>query len=108
MAESFRSPLANGFDSLCLMKLRLPFRDPAPLADLNRVGDAELQARLTNDWAGIESLLRTFIPANVDFGPPVPLGFYGPWSSCLQSHGLAACREHITQLIGIMERKRPE
>ncbi|MDB5822575.1 MAG: hypothetical protein JWR21_1279 [Herminiimonas sp.] len=86
----------------------LPFRDPAPLADLNRVSDAELQARLTNDWAGIERLLRSFIPANVDFGPPVPLGFYGPWSSCLQSHGLAACREHLTQLIGIMESKRPE
>lgn len=85
----------------------LPFRDPAPLAAVNGLSDADLQARLTSDWPAIEKLLHLYIPANVDFGFPVPLGFYGPWQSCLQGHGLAACREHMTQLIGVMESKRP-
>ncbi len=85
----------------------LPFRDPAPLMALNGLSDTDLAARLSNDWTSVESVLRLYIPANVDFGFPVPLGFYGPWVSCLQQHGLPACREHLTQLIGVMESKRP-
>lgn len=84
----------------------LPYRDPQPLVDFMAMSDADYQARLSSDWPSVENLLHQYIPANVQLYP-VPMGFYGPMQSCLQQHGLAACREYMNSLIGLMRSKQP-
>jgi hypothetical protein len=83
----------------------LDYRKPDKLVELMALSDAEFASLLANDWKHVENTLQKYIPAGVDFAPPVPLGFYGPWQSCMTSHYPAACREHISQLIGLMESK---
>jgi hypothetical protein len=86
----------------------LPYVDPGPLISLVNLPDPLLQDRLTNHWPETEDLLHKYIPAGVDFAPGVPLGFYGPWKSCLTQHGLLACREHMSQLISLENSKAPK
>jgi hypothetical protein len=83
----------------------IEFRKPDKLIKLIQLSDADFENLLANDWKHVEKLLQKYIPAGVDFAPPVPLGFYGPWKSCLTTHFPLACREHINQLIALMESK---
>lgn len=84
----------------------LPYRDPKPLQDLMALSDADYQNQLTNNWPYVGGLLDQYIPPNVTLYP-VPLGFYGPMVACKEQHGLLACREHMSQLIGLMQSKAP-
>jgi hypothetical protein len=83
----------------------IDYRKPDKLVEMMALDDTAYQNLLANDWKRVESTLHKFIPAGVDFAPPVPLAFYGPWKSCLTTHFPAACREHTTQLIGLMQSK---
>jgi len=83
----------------------LPYKDPQPLVDFMAMNDADYQAQLSGNWPYVENLLHQYIPANVQLYP-VSLGFYGPMQSCLQQHGLAACREYMNSLIGLMRSKQ--
>jgi hypothetical protein len=83
----------------------IAYRKPDKLQEMMALNDADYQSLLANDWDGVEKTLHKYIPAGVDFAPPVPLGFYGPWKSCMTTHFHLACREHMTQLIGLMESK---
>ena len=83
----------------------IEYRKPDKLIELQQLNDADFQNLLANNWKQVENTLQKYIPAGVDFAPPVPLGFYGPWSSCMTTHFHLACREHITLLIGLMESK---
>gem|GEM_PF-2891081 len=84
----------------------LPYKDPQPLVDMMAMNDADYQNQLSSNWPTVENMLQQYIPPNVQLYP-VPLGFYGPMDSCLQQHGLAACREYMNSLIGLMRSKQP-
>lgn len=44
---------------------QIPYRNPVPLDDLLRLNEAQLRARLTNNWPQIDSLLNQYIAWNV-------------------------------------------
>ena len=83
----------------------LPYCDPAPLKEMMAMDDAAYQNQLSNQWPDVESLLHRYIPPNVAISP-APHSFIGPMTSCLQDHGLPACREYMRLLIGLNEGKQ--
>lgn len=85
---------------------QLPYCDPAPLVEMMAMDDAAYQNRLSNHWPEVEGLLHRYIPPNVTVFP-APRFFSGVMSSCLQQHGLVACREYMNQLIGLNQSKQP-
>jgi hypothetical protein len=87
--------------------VNLPYVDPTPLNEMTVMDDPSFANMLANEWPRVEGILRRYIPAHVVLTFPTPLGFYGPWSSCLDSHGPAACREAMRYLSGSMSSKRP-
>ncbi len=92
--------------SLTLITLDdIEYRKPDKLVEMTQLNDADYQALLADNWDKVENTLQKYIPAGVDFAPPVPLAFYGPWKSCLTTRYPPACREHMTQLIALMESK---
>lgn len=84
----------------------LPYCDPAPLEEMMAMDDAAYQNQLSNHWPDVEQLLYRYIPPNVTVYP-APRNFSGAMASCLQQHGLTACREYMTQLIGLNKGKQP-
>lgn len=102
--SSPENPVQN--QALVTMTLaELPYRDPKQLEDFMAMSDTEYQNQLVNDWPSVEVMLHAYIPANVRLYP-VPRSFYGPMQSCLQQHGLAACREYMNALISLMRGKQ--
>jgi hypothetical protein len=100
-------PPASYMPAVSISFGKLPYVDPAPLFQMTAMDDPSFANMLANEWPRVEAILRTYIPAHVELPPPTPLGFYGPWSSCLDSHGPAACREAMQYLAGSMNSKRP-
>lgn len=85
----------------------LAYVDPAPLSQLMAMSDADFQMMLSNEWPRVQKLLHDYIAPGVAFDFPTPMGFIGPWQSCMTQHTTAACREHINQLISLMNSKAP-
>ncbi|MDB5842473.1 MAG: hypothetical protein JWQ23_4425 [Herminiimonas sp.] len=98
------SLLAGTAHAVTLTLDELPYRNPAQLEAMMRMDDARYQDMLTNRWDQVEKILFRYIPDGVELFP-VALGFYGPWKSCLQTHSILACREHMTLLIGLEKSK---
>lgn len=84
----------------------IPYCDPAPLEEMMAMDDASYQNQLSNHWTDVEKLLHRYIPPNVTVYP-APRNFIGAMDSCLQLHGLSACREYMNQLIGLNKGKQP-
>lgn len=85
----------------------LPYVDPQPLDQMLAMNDAGFASMLASQWPQVETVLHTYIPPDVDFNFPTPMGFIGPWKSCMTEHSPAACREHMNQLASLMRSKRP-
>lgn len=83
----------------------IPYCDPAPLQEMMAMDDASYQNQLSNHWPDVEQLLYRYIPPNVTVYP-APRNFSGAMTSCLQQHGLLACREYMQLLIGLNEGKQ--
>lgn len=82
----------------------LSYRDPAPLQKMMQLSDAQFQDMLDQRWNDVEKVLYRYVPASAEIYP-APRSFYGPWQSCLQHHTVAACREHMRQLISLQQSK---
>jgi hypothetical protein len=97
-------PAASYMPEVWLTISDLPYVDPQPLRDMMALDDAAYQQMLTSDGARVRQTLRTYIPAHVILFP-APMGFTGPWDSCLQSLGAPACRMAMNSMISIMNNK---
>ncbi|HVL75441.1 MAG TPA: hypothetical protein VM406_05450, partial [Noviherbaspirillum sp.] len=82
----------------------LPFVDPEPLAEMMRLDDASYSRLMTDEPERVRQTMYRYAPANVVLFP-APLGFVGPWDSCLQQPALLACREAMNNMIGLMNSK---
>lgn len=76
-------------------------RDAAPLQEMIDLGQEEFASRIEAEWPRIHALLQEYIPDNVVFVPPVPLGFEGPRSACIQNAYASpeACREYMLRIV---------
>jgi len=99
-------PPASLMPQVHISNLALPYVDPAPLATMMQMEDAAYEAMLQNEWARVEGEMLRYIPAHVVLFPPTPIGFSGPWYSCLDNHTRAACREAMNNMIGLMRGKQ--
>lgn len=82
----------------------LPYVDPQPLVDMTQLDAASFERMIAEDWPRVEAVLRQYVPANVVFYPPTPLGFHAAWSGCIGSRIPVACRESMNYLIAVMRR----
>jgi hypothetical protein len=92
-------------DPVTMSLEELPYCDPAPLEEMMAMDDPSYQNQLSNHWPDVESLLHRYIPPHVTVYP-APRNFIGAMDSCLQQHGLLACREYMNQLIGLNKGKQ--
>lgn len=100
-------PPASYMPEVQISSLALPYVDPQPLRTMMAMDDASYESMLANEWPRVEGVLLQYIPAHVVLMPPTPLGFQGPWYSCLRDHTRLACREAMNNMIGLMTGKQP-
>lgn len=100
-------PSASYMPEVHISGLNLPYVDPQPLRTMMALDDAAYEAMLANDWPRVEGVLHQYIPPHVVLMPPTPMGFSGPWYSCLGFHTRLACREAMNAMIGLMVSKQP-
>jgi hypothetical protein len=98
-------PPASYMPEVRISSLNLPYVDPAPLRTMMAMDDASYEAMLANEWPRVQGVMYQYIPPHVVLMPPTPLGFSGPWYSCLQSPNRLACREAMNNMIGLMSSK---
>ncbi len=92
-------PSATYMPEVRITLAHLPFVDPQFLAPLRQMDDPTFADTVANDWPRVEAILRTYIPVNVIFVPPTPLGFQGAWAACMQTpHSAGGCRETMVYL----------
>lgn len=79
-------------------------RDAAPLQTMLDLSEEEFSRLIDAEWPRIHALLQEYIPNNVVFNPPVPLGFEGPRSSCIQDAYASplACREYMLRIVMLL------
>lgn len=100
-------PPASLMPEVQISNLALPYVDPQPLVTMMQLDDTAYASMLANDWPRVQQVMRRYIPANVVLFPPVPLGFHGPWYSCVNGPlSAAACREAMNLMIGLMRSKQ--
>lgn len=80
-------------------------RDAAPLQEKIDMSEEEFARMIDNEWPRVHALLQEYIPNNVVFEPPVPRGFEGPRSSCIQDAYAApeACREYMIRIVMLLQ-----
>jgi hypothetical protein len=100
-------PDASYMPEVLIALSRLPYVDPQALTALQNMDDATFTDLVTNRWSQFESTIRRYVPVNVVFDYPTPLGFSGPWPVCMNDHGVAACREVVGYLRATMAGKQP-
>lgn len=83
----------------------LPYVDPQPLQVMQDQSDAEFEAMLRDDWPRVRGVMRQYVPENVVLVPPTPLGFAGPWGSCVDTPTMLACREAMRYMANVMKGK---
>ena len=105
--EPDQIPDASYMPEVHISSLALPYVDPQPLQAMMEMNDADYEAMLRDEWPRVEGVMHQYIPPNVILMPPTPLGFSGPWVSCMESHAALACREAMNNMIGLMIGKQP-
>ncbi|HJV76710.1 MAG TPA: hypothetical protein VJ654_21030 [Noviherbaspirillum sp.] len=100
-------PAASYMPEVHISSLALPYVDPQPLSAMMALNDTDYDAMLQTEWPRVEGVMHQYIPPNVVLMPPTPLGFSGPWYSCLDFHLRLACREAMNNMIGLMMGKQP-
>ncbi|WP_460844436.1 hypothetical protein [Noviherbaspirillum agri] len=100
-------PPASYMPEVHISGLNLPYVDPEPLRTMMAMDDAAYESMLANEWPRVQGVMHQYIPPHVVLMPPTPLGFSGPWYSCLDTHGRLACREAMNSMIGLMSSKAP-
>lgn len=100
-------PSASYMPEVHISGLNLPYVDPQPLRTMMALDDAAYESMLANDWPRVQGILHQYIPPHVVLMPPTPMGFSGPWYSCLDFHTRVACREAMNLMIGLMASKQP-
>jgi len=100
-------PPASYMPVVHISGLNLPYVDPQPLRTMMAMDDAAYESMLANEWPRVQGVMHQYIPPHVVLMPPTPLGFSGPWYSCLSAHTRLACREAMNSMTGLMSSKAP-
>lgn len=80
-------------------------RDAARLQAMIDMSQEEFANMINTEWPRVHALLQEYIPDNVVFEPPVPRGFEGPRSTCIQNAYASpeACREYMLRIVMLIQ-----
>jgi hypothetical protein len=80
-------------------------RDAARLRAMIDMSEEKFANMIDTEWPRVHALLQEYIPDNVVFEPPVPRGFEGPRSTCIQDAYTSpeACREYMFRIVMLIQ-----
>ncbi|RJF97306.1 DUF4214 domain-containing protein [Noviherbaspirillum saxi] len=79
----------------------LPYVDPQPLVAMMQLDETSYRQMLANEAERVRQTMVTYIPNHVALYP-APMGFTGPWYSCVGTPSYVACRDSMNSMIAIM------